>query len=97
MAIPPGAHPRLRGEWKAPGDARKTQRALCKPVYCCEHRASTEVETTMETVKIEHHSLSGGLWFAAWLFTLGYLELGFFKGVLAILLWPYYLGQAFGG
>jgi hypothetical protein len=58
---------------------------------------SIEVETTMETIKIEQHSLSGGLWFAAWLFTLGYLELGFLKGVLAILLWPYYLGQAFGG
>jgi hypothetical protein len=51
----------------------------------------------METIKIENHTLSGGLWFAAWLFTLGYLELGFFKGLLAILLWPYYLGAAFGG
>jgi len=71
--------------------------ALCKPANCCEYGAWHAVETAMDTVKIEHHSLSGGLWFAAWLFTLGYLELGFFKGVLAILLWPYYLGQAFGG
>jgi uncharacterized membrane protein len=51
----------------------------------------------METVKIEHHTLSGGLWAAAWLFTIGYLDLGFFKGLLAIVLWPYYLGVALGG
>jgi hypothetical protein len=50
----------------------------------------------METVKIENHTLSGGLWFAAWLFTIGYLDLGFFKGLLALLLWPYYLGMALG-
>ena len=50
----------------------------------------------MDTIKIEQQTLSGGLWFAAWLFTLGYLELGFFKGLLALLLWPYYLGAALG-
>ncbi len=38
-------------------------------------------------------SLSG-LWFAAWLFTVGYAKLGFFWGVFALLLWPYLLGQA---
>ncbi|MEE4293173.1 MAG: hypothetical protein V2I79_04305 [Xanthomonadales bacterium] len=48
----------------------------------------------MTDVKIENNALSGGLWFGAWLFTLGYLDLGFFKGVLALLLWPYYLGVA---
>jgi len=48
----------------------------------------------MSTVKVENSTLSGGLWFGAWLFTLGYLKLGFFKGVLAMLLWPYYLGVA---
>jgi hypothetical protein len=45
-------------------------------------------------LRIEHHSLWGGLWFAGWLFTLGYLDLGFLKGLLAIVLWPYYLGVA---
>jgi hypothetical protein len=34
-----------------------------------------------------------GVW--AWLFTIGFLHLTFWKGVLAILLWPYYLGIAF--
>jgi hypothetical protein len=51
----------------------------------------------MDTIKIENHTLSGGLWFAAWLFTIGYLDLGFFKGLLALLLWPYYLGAGLGG
>ena len=47
-----------------------------------------------QKLRIEHHSLWGGLWFAGWLFTLGYLDLGLLRGVLAILLWPYYLGVA---
>ena len=48
----------------------------------------------MEKIKIEQHSMSGGLWFAGWLFTVGYLQLAFGKGLLAIVLWPYYLGVA---
>lgn len=34
----------------------------------------------------------GYLWFIGWLFTIGYLKLSFWKGVLAIVVWPYYLG-----
>lgn len=45
-------------------------------------------------IKIENHTASGGLWIAAWLFTIGFLKLSFWQGVLAILLWPYYLGVA---
>lgn len=55
-------------------------------------------ETTMDKkIRIEHHSLWGGAWFAAWLFTLGYLDLGFLKGLLAIVLWPYFLGASLAG
>ena len=46
----------------------------------------------MERIRIEQHSFAGTLWFAAWLFTVGLLHLPFWKGVLALLLWPYYLG-----
>jgi hypothetical protein len=49
----------------------------------------------MEKIKVEHHTLSGGFWCAAWMFTIGYLHLSFWKGVLAIVVWPYYLGVAF--
>lgn len=48
----------------------------------------------MQKIKIEQHSSIGLLWCAGWLFTLGYLSLGFWKGVLAIIIWPYYLGGA---
>lgn len=37
----------------------------------------------------------GGLWAIGWLFTIGYLQLRFGKGLLAIVLWPYYLGVKF--
>ena len=37
----------------------------------------------------------GGLWVMGWLFTIGYLRLTFWKGVLALIIWPYYLGISF--
>ena len=46
-----------------------------------------------QRIKIEQHSAAGMLWFAAWLFTLGYLHLGFWKAVIALVIWPYYLGS----
>lgn len=50
----------------------------------------------MEKIKIENkHMCAGGFWFAAWLFTIGFLQLSFWKGFFAIILWPYFLGVAF--
>lgn len=48
----------------------------------------------MDKIKIEQHNFSGLLWLAAWLFTIGFLRLSFRKGVLAIIIWPYYIGAA---
>jgi len=48
----------------------------------------------MEKIKIENHTFSGGLWIVGWFFTIGYLQLSFWEGVLAVILWPYYLGVA---
>ena len=45
--------------------------------------------------KVEVVGIMGPIWFIGWLFTIGFLKLTFFKGVLAILLWPYYLGDFF--
>ena len=39
-------------------------------------------------------TLSGSLWFAGWLFTIGFLKLALVKALFALLLWPYYLGVA---
>jgi uncharacterized membrane protein len=49
-----------------------------------------------ERVRIEQHGFAGVLWFWAWLFTIGFLHLGFWKALLAVLLWPYYLGATLG-
>lgn len=38
-------------------------------------------------------SVFGGMgWFVFWLFTVSFAQLSFGKAVLAILIWPYYLG-----
>jgi hypothetical protein len=42
----------------------------------------------MEKIKIEQHSFPGAIWFIGWLFTIGYLNLSFGKGVLALALLP---------
>jgi hypothetical protein len=36
----------------------------------------------------------GVVWAIGWLFSIGYLKLAFWKGVLAVILWPYFLGVA---
>jgi hypothetical protein len=48
----------------------------------------------MEKIKVvqRHGILGGGFWFASWLFTIGFLHLGFWRGVLALVIWPYYIG-----
>jgi hypothetical protein len=45
-----------------------------------------------DKIHVEQHSVGGLLWLAGWLFTIGFLKLTFGKGLLALLLWPYYLG-----
>ncbi len=77
------------------------------PVFCRNFRwkryilpAMENVENVekvekMEKIKIEQHTILSGLWFGAWLFTIGFLHLTFWKGVLAIVIWPYYLGAKF--
>ncbi len=49
-----------------------------------------------ERVRVETHGGAGLIWLAAWLFTIGYLDLTFWRGVLALLVWPYYLGAFLG-
>lgn len=40
------------------------------------------------------HPLSGTLWFAGWLFTIGFSHLIWWKALLALIVWPYFLGIA---
>lgn len=46
----------------------------------------------MEKIRVEQHSFTGSLWIAGWLFSIGLLHLTFWRRILAIVLWPYYLG-----
>ena len=46
----------------------------------------------MQKIKIEQHSSLGLIWAAGWLFTIGYLKLSFWRGVLALIIWPYHIG-----
>ena len=48
---------------------------------------------TVEKVKVvQRHSFAGCAWIASWLFTMGFLHLGFWRGVAAVVIWPYYIG-----
>lgn len=36
---------------------------------------------------------TGTSWCIGWLFTIGFADLGVWKGLLGLLIWPYYLGD----
>jgi len=40
--------------------------------------------------------IAGMLWFGGWLFTIAFAKLVWWKALLALLLWPYFLGIAIG-
>jgi hypothetical protein len=39
--------------------------------------------------------LGGSFWFAGWLFTIAFAHLVWWKIILGIVVWPYFLGQMF--
>jgi len=45
--------------------------------------------------RVEKHGSLGVLWIIGWLFTIGFLKLGFWKGLLGLIVWPYFLGAHF--
>jgi len=47
----------------------------------------------MDQTIIAQQDVLGTLWMIGWLFTIGYLKLSFWWGVLAIIIWPYLLGK----
>jgi len=46
----------------------------------------------MDKIRIEQHTFSGAFWLASWMFTIGFLQLTFWRALLAIIIWPYYIG-----
>lgn len=49
----------------------------------------------MENIKITQQTSLGAFWFAGWLFTIGYLKMGFWWSLLALVVWPYFIGAHF--
>lgn len=49
----------------------------------------------MARIQITQHTSLGALWFAGWLFAIGYLRLDFWMGLLGLFVWPYFLGSHF--
>ena len=45
-----------------------------------------------KAVKIEQHGGAGMAWLIGWLFSIGFLKMSFFKGLLALFIWPYFIG-----
>jgi hypothetical protein len=48
-----------------------------------------------QKIKVNQQGCAGMLWFGGWVFTLGFLHLNFWNGLLALVIWPYYLGVHF--
>ena len=46
----------------------------------------------MERIHITQHTSLAALRFAGWHFAIGYLHLDFWRGLLGIIVWPYFLG-----
>jgi hypothetical protein len=53
-----------------------------------------ETDNKPHTLKVENGSIAGCIWFIGWLFTLAFAGLNWWQSIIAVLLWPYYLGLA---
>ena len=54
-------------------------------------------EGNKEVKHVHHHhggSAAGGLWFAGWLFFLAFTQPIWWKALLGLIIWPFYLGVA---
>ena len=49
--------------------------------------------TVISALASRKHNPEGAAWFAGWLFTIGYLHLNFWYGLLGLLVWPYFIGS----
>ena len=48
-----------------------------------------------QRIKIDQGGLGFGLWMVGWLFTIGLLDLSFWRGFLGLFVWPVFLGTRF--
>lgn len=45
-------------------------------------------------VKCESPAIIGTIWFIGWIFTIGFVKLVWWKAIIALVFWGYYLGAA---
>jgi hypothetical protein len=55
---------------------------------------SEEIHHHHHDQKVKVESGFGVIWFIGWLFTIGFLQLVWWKALLALIIWPWYLGVA---
>jgi hypothetical protein len=58
-----------------------------------EKESSMVSESKPSTIRVES-GLIGIIWFIGWLFTLAFAQLIWWQAILALVVWPYYLGLA---
>lgn len=67
-------------------DEETSSGSICKPGISAATNAAAKASSPSGP------QLAGTLWFAGWLFTIGFTELVWWKAVLGLLVWPYFLG-----
>jgi hypothetical protein len=69
--------------WMAPSSAQVASVVLLQ---------SEDEVMNRESIHVTQHTGVGFFWLGGWLFTIGYSGLSFWWGVLALFIWPYFLG-----
>ena len=66
---------------------------ICGPLpESADTATKPDSKSNSESAQASSSSLAGMLWFAGWLFTIGFAHLVWWKALLGVLLWPYFLG-----
>lgn len=51
-------------------------------------------DSDCKTPRVKVHNSLAPIWIIGWLFTIAYAQLPFWHAVLALIIWPYFLGVA---
>ena len=54
--------------------------------------AANDGSDTQRKTVVHNTTHIAGLWFAGWLFAIGFCKLVWWKALVALVLWPYFLG-----
>jgi hypothetical protein len=58
------------------------------------NEGAQEKTPTAKAAAAPQGGLAGMLWFTGWLFTIGFAQLVWWKAILGLVLWPYFLALA---